>query len=134
MDKTERELLEKLLLENTLLKRQVADLKATDGVKEGMPVYCNECSRLYVLDKSDGRIHRIGDDRHDSLWVSDDGVHYHNLQNGDGGTVKDDPECGYVILETMDGCLGSKELARHGFAPDKRFVEQVERYNAEHGN
>ncbi len=40
---------------------------------------------LYVMDKSNGVIHRIGDNQHDSFWVDREGVlHYYNLQNGDG--------------------------------------------------
>lgn len=40
---------------------------------------------LYVLDKHNGQIHRVGDNCHDSIWVDDGGiVHYQNLQNGDG--------------------------------------------------
>lgn len=34
-----------------------------------------------------GKIHRIGDSQHDSMWVDIDGVvHYCNLQNGDGAS------------------------------------------------
>ena len=40
---------------------------------------------LYVIDKQSGKIHKIGDNRHDSFWVSSDGVlHYQNIQNMDG--------------------------------------------------
>lgn len=40
---------------------------------------------IYVRDKYSGKMHRVGDDRHDSLWVDAAGtVHYHHLQNGDG--------------------------------------------------
>lgn len=40
---------------------------------------------LYIRDKTSGRVHRIGDDPHDSLWVDHKGtVHYMNLQCGDG--------------------------------------------------
>lgn len=40
---------------------------------------------LYVMDKLDGQIHRIGDNQHDSFWVDNKGVvHYCNLQNSDG--------------------------------------------------
>lgn len=57
---------------------------------------------LYVIDKESGRIHKIGDDRHDSFWVSHDGVlHYHNLQNGDGCSgdgYKNGALSGYAFL------------------------------------
>lgn len=40
---------------------------------------------FYVKDKVDGSVHRVGDDRHDSIWVDSNGtLHYQNLQNGDG--------------------------------------------------
>lgn len=40
---------------------------------------------LYIRDKYGGRIHRIGDNQHDMLYVDEEGtVHYRNLQNGDG--------------------------------------------------
>ena len=41
---------------------------------------------LYIKDNHSGRIHKIGDSRHDMLTVDADGiVRYSNLQNGDGG-------------------------------------------------
>lgn len=39
---------------------------------------------IYVRDKSTGEIHRIGDNRHDSLDVVNGKVIYYNLQNGCG--------------------------------------------------
>ncbi|MCM1327763.1 MAG: hypothetical protein NC243_11240 [Lachnoclostridium sp.] len=40
---------------------------------------------LYVIDKHSGKIHKIGDNPHDSFYVDSQGVlHYYNLQNGDG--------------------------------------------------
>ena len=40
---------------------------------------------LYIRDKYSGMTHRIGDDRHDMIYVDDEGtIHYSNLQNGDG--------------------------------------------------
>lgn len=57
---------------------------------------------LYVIDKMDGGIHRIGDNQHDSFWVDFDGVvHYFNLQNGDGCSGdgwKNGEEDGYAFL------------------------------------
>jgi len=59
------------------IKKRVEDLPAA-----------NPRSRLidlYVRDKQSGKVHRIGDDRHDHLTVDSSGqVHYYNLQNGDG--------------------------------------------------
>lgn len=57
---------------------------------------------LYVMDKLDGEIHKIGDNQHDSFWVDDDGiVHYFNLQNGDGCSAdgwKNGKDSGYAFL------------------------------------
>jgi len=110
---------------------EIRTLKTRPDIKEGNDHYCNTLSRLFVLDKSDGRIHRIGDERHDSLCVMDGEIHYHNMQNGDGGTTEDKEGYGYVILKTMDGCIGSKDLAVYGYAPDERFKDQIEKYIAE---
>lgn len=61
---------------------------------------------LYVQDKESGKIHRIGDDPHDSIWVGKDGVvHYHNLQNGDGANGNGDCECGYRFVPSDCGEL-----------------------------
>ncbi len=62
---------------------------------------------LYVLDKERGRIHRIGDNPHDSFWVDSKGVlHYCNLQNGDGCTGdgwENNKENGYAFLPQNTG-------------------------------
>ena len=113
---------------------EIKVLKKRPDIKEGSANYCNQLSRLFVLDKSDGRIHRIGDERHDSLCVMDGEIHYHNMQNGDGGTTEDKEENGYVILRTMDGCLGNPDLAVYGYAPDERFKDQIEKYIEEQEN
>lgn len=113
---------------------EIKVLKKRPDIKEGNDHYCNLLSRLFVLDKSDGRIHRIGDERHDSLCVMDGEIHYHNMQNGDGGTTEDKEESGYVILRTMDGCLGNPDLAVYGYAPDERFKDQIAKYIEEQEN
>lgn len=42
-------------------------------------------ANIYVKDKSDGKIHRVGDSYHDTLYVDESGgIHYYNLQNGEG--------------------------------------------------
>ena len=71
-----------------VLPREAAD-------KEEKPTSLN--TDIYVRDRADNTIHRVGDDRHDSLWVDESGtVHYSNLQNGDG--------CGaYSIKDKMAG-------------------------------
>lgn len=39
---------------------------------------------VYVRDKDNGRVHRVGESVHDSLYVQDGVVFYYNLQNGCG--------------------------------------------------
>lgn len=61
---------------------------------------------LYVRDKHSGRIHKIGEDQHDGLWVDQSGsVHYHNLQNGDGCSVNShtDEAAGYEFMPSDFG-------------------------------
>ena len=61
---------------------------------------------FYVRDKRNNAIHRVGDDRHDSIWVDMDGtLHYQNLQNGDGcssDSHKDDRQ-GYEFVPSDCG-------------------------------
>ena len=76
---------------------------------------------LYVYDKETKRIHRIGDERHEALYVINGEIRYHNLQNGDGGGVKDEEGCGYVILESEDGFLENE----FGIL-DKRYEEEIQ--------
>lgn len=59
-------------------------LEAADAYAESLRMEHTNTS-LYVREKQDGRVHRIGTDNHDHLTISDDGqLHYLNLQNGDG--------------------------------------------------
>lgn len=61
---------------------------------------------LYIRDKANGRIHRIGEDKHDGLWVDSNGtVHYQNLQNGDGcnANSRKDPYAGYEFVPSDFG-------------------------------
>lgn len=46
---------------------------------------------MKILDLQTGDVHEYGTDRHDSLFISQDGrtLCYHNLQNGDGSSVGD---------------------------------------------
>ncbi len=73
---------------------------------------------IYVRNKYTGRIHRVGDDVHDSFWVDRNGtLLYHNMQNGDGcigyhsvnqDKTVDDPEeyqFGFEFVPMMDGEL-----------------------------
>lgn len=75
---------------------------------------------LYVIDMESGKIHRVGDNPHDSLSVINGEVRYFNMQNGDGGGVNDG---GYRILKTEDGCLEGE----FGII-DRRFVTQIKAY------
>ena len=41
--------------------------------------------KLFVKDNTTGRVHEVGTNVHDSLWLMDDGsIHYYNLQCGEG--------------------------------------------------
>ena len=63
---------------------------------------------LYIRDKESGRIHKVGDECHDALWVDVDGtVHYSNLQNGDGCAdySQIDPNAGYEFMPSDFGEL-----------------------------
>lgn len=58
---------------------------------------------LFVRDREgDGKVHRVGDNIHDCLFVDDRGVvQYHNLQNGDGTMVGFSPDRGgYEFVKT----------------------------------
>jgi len=63
---------------------------------------------FYVRDKSNGYIHKVGEDRHDSIWVDSEGtLHYQNLQNGDGcsyNSANDDLQ-GYEFVPSDCGVI-----------------------------
>ena len=90
-------------------------LKALDKVCEMIEAMPEERSFLcdfYVKDKTNGRVHRVGDNAHDSIWVDSDGqLHYHNLQNGDGcsgqSCINDD--CGYEFVPSDCGVIEGEE-------------------------
>ena len=94
----------------------MADLKFTD---------------LYVYDKALKKIHKIGEERHDSLYVYDnDGnyeVRYYNLQNGEGGSSNDEEGHDYVILKSQNGLLTDE----FGII-DKRYEKEIAEYIAQH--
>ena len=65
-------------------------------------------TNLYIRDKDSGRIHRVGDECHDALWVDTDGtVYYSNLQNGDGCShhSRTDKNAGYEFMPSDFGEL-----------------------------
>lgn len=78
---------------------------------------------LYVLDKESHCIHKLGDQAHDGLYVMNGEIRYYNLQNGDGGGVRDEDGCGYVILESDAGFLEDE----FGII-DKRFEKEIRAY------
>ena len=84
---------------------------------------------LYVYDKSSRTIHKIGDDKHDSLRVDyKDGkyeIRYYNMQNGCGGRCFEDGD--YVILQSEDGLLTDE----FGII-DKRYEKEIAEYIAQH--
>lgn len=114
------------------------DIRAIRFVLECMEEYreTGECSMihnglcdLYVLDKTDRTIHRVGEGSHDSLSAyAQDEVHYENMQNGDGGGVIDECGYGYVILKSDDGYLCDE----YGII-DKRFVPEIKKYLSDNG-
>ncbi len=114
------------------------DLRAIRFVLECMEEYrkTGECTMihndlcdLYVLDKTDRTIHRVGEGSHDSLTAyAQGGVHYENMQNGDGGGVKDEDGYGYVILKSDNGYLCDE----YGII-DKRFVPEIKKYLSDNG-
>lgn len=75
---------------------------------------------LFVIDTANGKIHRVGDDVHDSLSVVGDEVRYFNLHNGDGGGVLTG---GYKILKSYCGSL----VGEYGIY-DERYKEEIEKY------
>ena len=98
-----------------------------EQAKEAKPARNTLCD-LYVIDKETNRIHRIGEDTHDSLVVyPDGGVGYYNMQNGDGGGPDNDPRSGYCILQTIHGAF-SEDVGIW----DDRFREQIKKYMEEH--
>lgn len=62
---------------------------------------------IYVQDKQSGKIHRLGTDPHDAIWVDENGtLHYMNMQNGDGCDGDGDDEgCGYRFCASDCGVL-----------------------------
>lgn len=77
---------------------------------------------LYVYDRQNGKIHRVGDDQHDSLWVDLVGtVHYHHLQNGDGcgGSSRENSRGGFEFVPSDCGSI------------DEKFMEEVKKRKKE---
>mgnify|MGYP007101964535 CR=1 FL=1 len=75
---------------------------------------------LFVIDTTTGKIHRVGDDKHDALYVINDEVHYFNLHNGDGGGITIG---NYRILKSDAGSL----VEEYGIL-DKRYEKEIHKY------
>ena len=91
---------------------------------------------LYVRDREDGTVHRVGDDHHDHLYVDLNGiVQYENLHNGDGtmcGTFHEE-KAGYEFVDEDD--LTEKQLKQieeHRQREENYRKAQKELFN-EHG-
>lgn len=81
--------------------------KAVDAIKN-MPDERPGMCDFYVRDKQSGLIHRVGSDKHDSIWVDGAGMlHYQNMQNGNGcsGFSKWDGMCGYEFVRSDCGII-----------------------------
>lgn len=72
-------------------------------------------TNIYVKDRISGFVHKVGSDKHDSMWVDENGtVHYFNLKSGEGCTGFEsahDKEAGYEFVPSEDGKLDSKHEA-----------------------
>lgn len=74
-------------------------------------------TNLYVLGKCSGRVHRVGDSKHDGIWVDNNGVvNYYNLQDGDGCSGNGyEKEAGYAFLPSNCGDLEQPERCLCGY-------------------
>lgn len=104
---------------------------------------------IYVRNKYTGRIHRVGDDVHDSFWVDRNGtLLYHNMQNGDGcigyhsvnqDKTVDDPEeyqFGFEFVPMMDGELDEPYATQYKAQKEKdkeweQMVKDLEKRTAQ---
>lgn len=91
-------------LANGILKALICVENAPEVT--AVPMVHRELTDIYVRDKSDGSIHRVGDDCHDSLDVRDGIVSYYNLQNGEGTGEHGDYEFVDSMWGEMDGGEG----------------------------
>lgn len=57
---------------------------------------------LWVKDKSDGTIHQVGTDVHDSIEFLDGKIIYYNMQNGCGAGFSADDEYEFVEPPDLD--------------------------------
>lgn len=93
---------EELTVQELCARLKLAECRAITAENDKASLLQDKRSTdLYIRDKDSGRIHRVGDECHDALWVDVDGtVHYSNLQNGDGCAdySQIDPNAGYEFM------------------------------------
>lgn len=125
-----REILNRILTANGDCEYDKELYQAIEDVLGELRFRSDNHTALYVIDvdSEQRRVHRIGTDIHDSLWVCDlDGnreIHYRNMQCGDGGTAEERKGYGYVILQSEDGYLTNE----YGKIIDRRFVNEIKQF------
>lgn len=89
---------------------------------------------LYVRDKHTGKIHKVGADQHDGLWVDHAGtVHYQNLQNGDVCNANShiNDSAGYEFMPSDFGemeiqlCKESAKTITRSFGCQKKNLKKI---------
>lgn len=83
----------------------IAEIEEAPAV-DAAPEVHRALTDIYVRDKSDGGIHRVGDNCHNSLTVENGVVSYCNLQNGEGTGKHGDCEFVDSMWGEMDGGEG----------------------------
>ena len=100
---------EELTVQELCTRLKLAECRAITAENDKASLLQDKRSTdLYIRDKDSGRIHRVGDECHDALWVDTDGtVYYSNLQNGDGCShhSRTDKNAGYEFMPSDFGEL-----------------------------
>ena len=100
---------EELTVQELCARLKLAECRAVTAEHDKASLLQDKRSTdLYIRDKDSGRIHRVGDECHDGLWVDTSGtVHYFNLQNGDGcsDNSRMDKNAGYEFMPSDFGEL-----------------------------
>lgn len=100
---------EELTVQEICERLKLAECRAITAEKDKASLLQDKRSTdLYIRDKDSGRIHRVGNECHDGLWVDTGGtVHYFNLQNGDGcsDNSRMDKNAGYEFMPSDFGEL-----------------------------
>lgn len=100
---------EELTVQELCARLQLAECRAVTAEHDKASLLQDKrTTDLYIRDKISGRIHRIGDECHDALWVDAEGtVYYSNLQNGDGCSdhSRTDKNAGYEFMPSDFGEL-----------------------------